>query len=303
MTAVKNLVLGTPRTAIAAFTNKPFFLNLNLLSVILFLATRALSAPLWAQSPEAKTPSLPISPANASVAPPTDSEPFMAKFKKTVIYIETVCLTVGDDGAQKIATFLGTGFLVLHHDPRYPQIVGFNYLVTNRHVARPGSESGAPCTVADYKVRFNLRQSEANGTELSQAFSLGPNVPWAFSTDESVDIATTPFGLDEKKFSFLTFPTSLFLTDEEAKQNHVVEGDSVVFTGLFVQFMGQVKLEPIVREGKIAMIPGEPIPTTLRSLGHIYLVDAHVFGGNSGSPILVKLSRAARQRFDHWHQL
>ena len=38
------------------------------------------------------------------------------------------------------------------------------------------------------------------------------------------------------------------------------------------------------------MIPGEAIPTTLRSLGHVYLIDAHVFGGNSGSPVLVDLA-------------
>jgi hypothetical protein len=80
------------------------------------------------------------------------------------------------------------------------------------------------------------------------------------------------------------------LTAEQASQSHIVEGDSIIFTGLFVQFLGQVKLEPIVREGKIAMIPGEPMPTTLRSLGQVYLVDAHVFGGNSGSPVLVDLA-------------
>jgi hypothetical protein len=62
-----------------------------------------------------------------------------------------------------------------------------------------------------------------------------------------------------------------------------------VFTGLFVQFIGQTKLEPIVREGKIAMIPGEAVPTTMHTLGHVYLVDAHVFGGNSGSPMLIDL--------------
>ena len=89
---------------------------------------------------------------------------------------------------------------------------------------------------------------------------------------------------------FLQFPTSLFLTSAEFKSNRIVEGDSVLFTGVFIQFLGQVKLEPIVREGKIAMIPDEPVPTTLRSLGDIYLVDAHVFGGNSGSPMLVNLA-------------
>jgi len=260
------------------------------LSAMIVVVALMVSLPVFAQQPLANSPQLPVSPANAVATPPANSEPIMSQFKKTVIFLETDCLTTSADGSQTVTPYLGTGFLVLHHDDRFPQIGGFNYLVTNRHVAYPGAENHSPCRVVDYKVRFNLRQPETNGTALSEAFSLGPNVPWSLSTDESADIAVTPFGVDENKFSFLTFPTSLFLTDGQAKQNRVVEGDSVVFTGLFVQFLGQVKLEPIVREGKIAMIPGEPIPTTLRSLGQVYLVDAHVFGGNSGSPILVNLA-------------
>jgi hypothetical protein len=214
----------------------------------------------------------------------------MTRFKKTVVFLESDCIIVNRDGTQSVVPYLGTGFLINHHDDRFPAIGGFYYLVTNRHVATPGAEDHTPCHVVDYKIRLNLKPSDAASGVLSQGFSLGPSMPWAFPTDESVDLAISPIGLDENRFSFLAFPTSLFLTDQLAKENHVVEGDSVVFTGLFVQFLGQAQLEPIVREGKIAMIPGEPMPTTLHALGHVYLIDAHVFGGNSGSPVLVDLA-------------
>jgi hypothetical protein len=35
------------------------------------------------------------------------------------------------------------------------------------------------------------------------------------------------------------------------------------------------------------MIPDEPMMTTTGKLGSLYLGDVHIFGGNSGSPVLV----------------
>ncbi len=152
----------------------------------------------------------------------------------------------------------------------------------------PGIEDHAPCQVLDQKVRLNLKNAAPDGS-YSEVSSGGPGVHWVYPSDPAIDLAVTPIGLDFSKYSQLAFPSALFLTTDQAKQNRLVEGDSVLFTGIFVQFIGQVKSEPIVREGKIAMIPDEEVPTTLRVLGNVYLVDAHVFGGNSGSPMLVNL--------------
>jgi len=80
-----------------------------------------------------------------------------------------------------------------------------------------------------------------------------------------------------------------FLTQAEVEANNIGEGDSVLFTGFFYQFPGLKKFEPIVREGVIAMMPDEQLDTTLRKRGNIYLADVHVFGGNSGSPLLINL--------------
>jgi hypothetical protein len=231
---------------------------------------------------------IPTSPASVAAAPVANSEPIVTQFKKTVVFLETDCIVTDSTGAAKVVPYLGTGFLVIDHDERFPAVQGFNYLVTNRHVTMPGIEDGEPCRVQGYKIRFNLKNAAADGS-YTEVIPGGASVPWVYPSDRAIDLAVTSISLDSARYAQLTFPSSLFLTTEEAKQNHIVEGDSVLFTGLFVQFIGQVRSEPIVREGKIAMIPDEQVPTTLRSLGNVYLVDAHVFGGNSGSPMLVNL--------------
>ena len=81
----------------------------------------------------------------------------------------------------------------------------------------------------------------------------------------------------------------MLATEEVVKADGISEGDPVIFTGLFVQMPGLLKLEPIVRQGSIAMMPDEPIGTTLNKPGSLYLADIHVFGGNSGSPMFVNL--------------
>jgi hypothetical protein len=70
-------------------------------------------------------------------------------------------------------------------------------------------------------------------------------------------------------------------------EQNIAEGDRVVFTGYFYQFLGFSRFEPIIREGIIAMLPSEKMDTTLGKKGHIYLADLHTFGGNSGSPVMV----------------
>ena len=262
--------------------------RLIVFSVLLCIQVTTIYGQLTGAARDAASPAV----AGQTVAA-SNPQPIVKQFKKTVIFLETDCLVTDADGRRTVIPHLGTGALVSHRDPRFPNI-DFNYILTNRHVARPGIEDGIPCQVLDYKVRYNLKVATANGA-LSEIMSLGTAVPWFYPIDPSVDLAILPGGPDPSRYSFVDIPSSIFLTIEEAKKNQVVEGDSVLFTGLFVQFLGQVKLEPIVREGKIAMIPDEQVPTTLRTLGDIYLVDAHVFGGNSGSPMLVNL---AGQRYD-----
>jgi hypothetical protein len=61
-----------------------------------------------------------------------------------------------------------------------------------------------------------------------------------------------------------------------------------MFAGLFIQYVGGSRLEPIVRSGKIAMLPRDQISTTLGKPGRVLLAEVHSFGGNSGSPMFVE---------------
>jgi len=59
-----------------------------------------------------------------------------------------------------------------------------------------------------------------------------------------------------------------------------------VFDGHCYQFPGAERVQPIVRQGVLAMMPDEAIPTPLQNKpGHVYLVDFHAFDGNGGFPI------------------
>ncbi len=237
-----------------------------------------------------QAPSQSVTPAVPSASPAVPvSLPIVDQIKKTVVFLQTDCRVVASDGSTGFSHYAGTSFLLSVTDPRMPDGF-FEYLVTNRHVAQPGIENGKSCDVAGYLMRGDTKTAGPTGS-----YSTIEPIPvsalhWSFSTDASVDLAITPIGLNVDKLDVVFLPSSLLLGQDEVEKNHVVEGDSVLFTGLFVQIVGQNHSEPIVREGKIAMMPREQIPTTLNSLGDVYLVDSHVFGGNSGSPMFIDLA-------------
>jgi len=105
-------------------------------------------------------------------------------------------------------------------------------------------------------------------------------------------LAVMPVIANEAKYDIQWVPESMFAMPDVIAAKGIAEGDPVLFAGFFYQYPGQKKIEPIVRQGILAMIPDEQLLTTLRKPGDIYLVDAHVFGGNSGAPIFVNTNPA-----------
>jgi|GEM_PF-1515959 len=208
---------------------------------------------------------------------------FSQQIKKTIAIIYTTC--VGDT-----QTYEGTGFFVYKQDARLGDNRGFLYLVTNRHVVQPHVESGKPCTVAKQMIRINAKMADPVTGARNALFTVGDEVHWTYPTDDAVDLAAIPFAPDQARFDIEPIPMSMFATRDVVKKENISEGDSVLYVGFFYQFPGNLQIEPIIRQGIIAMIPSEPILTTLGKLGRAYLADAHVFGGNSGSPMFVNLS-------------
>ena len=199
---------------------------------------------------------------------------------------------------------LGTGFLVVvPNDPikgaanPAAEITGFTYLVTNRHVVQPGIEIGQSCKVPlQTFLILNHKPDSTHPTIYAETDRIDQVIKWTFSTDDSVDLAVSPLGITPDQYDFVRIPTFQFLTRDEMDKRTAVEGDPVFFSGLFVQFFNQAvqPLDPIVRSGTLAMVPEGLLPTTMQKKpGHVLLTDAHVFGGNSGSPVFVDIARFA----------
>jgi tetratricopeptide (TPR) repeat protein len=76
------------------------------------------------------------------------------------------------------------------------------------------------------------------------------------------------------------------------KQQGVNENDEILFAGLFAWYPGAKKNYPIVRHGKLALLSQERIPLDRQhpdKTVEVYLADVMSFGGNSGSPVFLRI--------------
>jgi hypothetical protein len=252
-------------------------LRLNYLSFAVALIFLTFSIDTSGQEPKASSwPTLP----GVVINYPTP----LSELKRYVVFI----VVTYRDG-QNISKSEGTGFFVAVPDKRLGEDGGFSYFVTNRHMADPSILVGHPVEILNFSIVANqILPSGDSGQQRIEVQIQNPR--WVFPQDSSIDLAVVPLGLDHKKFDFLTFPETMFVTKDIVQSLRISEGDSVIFTGFFAQFPGRRKIEPIVRQGILAMMPEEEIPTTLKIPGHLYLADLHSFHGNSGSPVFINLS-------------
>jgi hypothetical protein len=109
-------------------------------------------------------------------------------------------------------------------------------------------------------------------------------------SDPTVDIAVIPAWPDETKFDFRAVPMDMIKTKEAFKQTTIAPGSDVFFAGLFVPHVGDKVNTPIIRFGRVAMLPDDRIrwqtdPNKAPELVELYLLETMSFGGNSGSPV------------------
>ena len=156
------------------------------------------------------------------------------------------------------------------------------YLVTNRHVYQRASNRQPTL-----HVRFN--RPMGTGANLYEIPFVNPNgtTPWSIHPDDSVDVAV--IGLNPEKlevdgieFSFFASDDSTFTLDQ-ARENQVCEGDGVFVLGFPLGEAGDERNYTIVRQGIIARAQD-----WLNGDGQSFLIDASIFPGNSGGPILLK---------------
>ena len=163
------------------------------------------------------------------------------------------------------------------------------YLVTNRHVFQRAFERN---TVL--QARFNKPVGAgANVYPLPLRNSDG-SASWTAHPAPDVDVAVlrvNPNMLKQDGIEFSWFPsdTQTFTLDE-AKTSEVSEGDGVFVLGFPLGEAGDERNYTIVRQGIIARAQD-----WLRGAARTFLIDALIFPGNSGGPVLLKPEMASIQ--------
>jgi hypothetical protein len=196
---------------------------------------------------------------------------------KTVVFIYT-----DPDGTRAQAD--GTGFHVSIPSPTVPGRM-WGYLVMAKHmvVTNPNDLNGP--VVPNLWVRVNMKSGGTSMYKLDLITS-GNNQTLFFNSDPSVDVAVFPVkpaDIDKMDVQFL--PEKMLSSADDLRTLNIGVGTDMFFTGMFTGFLGEKRSYPIVRFGKLAMIPDEKIDfsTGLPAAG--YLMEAFSFGGNSGSPV------------------
>lgn len=189
------------------------------------------------------------------------------------LFFSTVYLR-GDDGAGTVWT--GTGFIInyeVEHGGYVP------ILVTNKHVL----ENATTLTIR--MVRGVEGQPTPSATETSV---LGFNhATWLGHPRPEVDVAVIgvnaileQMAQDGAEPFYRGFTADLLLTAEQAQDLDALE--SVTFVGYPNGLYDTANFLPIARRGQTAT----PLQNNYKDLP-AFLIDASVFGGSSGSPVVI----------------
>ncbi len=151
------------------------------------------------------------------------------------------------------------------------------FLVTNRHVFE-GLESAF--------VRFNPK-ADAPARDYELRLLEGGQVKWHAHPDLDVDVAVIPINarfLRQQDIQFSYFRSDEHLADRAtAARLGFTEGDTVYVLGFPMGLVGKERSFVIVRSGCIARIR-DALAASSKEL----LIDAPIFPGNSGGPVVTK---------------
>ena len=178
-----------------------------------------------------------------------------------------VALGVPDSDDEDSIEFVGTGFLYGYSadkgEKRRSQY--YPYLVTNRHVL---DESG------ELTVRLNGRKSSV----------LWSPEFWLSHPDPKIDVAVAPFNIvsSEDSWSWFCNDKNVYFR-EELKNVGFAEGDEVYTLGYPLGLVGDERNYVIARQGIVARIRD-----WYDSRSDTFLIDALIYPGNSGGPVIAK---------------
>jgi len=191
-------------------------------------------------------------------------------------------VAIGERDQKKDVRWMATGFLygyyLMTESEQKERKLYRTYLVTNRHVLDG---------LKRVMIRFNPKSGEP-AKELGLNLVDGEGSPiWSTSPDPEVDIAVVP--LNFKRLEERGLQVSVFQSDVHAApvkklvEIGASEGDFVYVLGFPMGIVGGERSLVIVRGGTIARIRD-----TLDNASRLLLVDASIFPGNSGGPVVSK---------------
>lgn len=192
-------------------------------------------------------------------------------------YIDCV-VAIGIEN-KKEKHWIGTGFFfgkLLEKTPDTKNIYT-TYLVTNKHVLKG---------LDQIIIRFNPKTVESS-KDYHVKLIIDNKPTWHSHPDPDIDVAVIRVNLHTPnnagmKFKFFQSDKEVF-TFNEMKENGVTEGDGVFVLGFPMGIVAEDRQYVFVRSGSIARIKDL---YDLRSKD--YVVDAFVFPGNSGGPVISK---------------
>lgn len=183
----------------------------------------------------------------------------------------------------------GTACIVCVFDGRDPPVATF-YIVTAGHVSSPVDANGNP-------HRLFLRWPHRRGTD--GEYQIVDADRWDRESDTDLAIMRVDGDLPVSRSAdggyWPVYHTQLGGPDN-LLHIPVEEGDAVFAVGLFSQHPGGTEPQPVYRFGNVSLLPREPVlvrlPGNTRREIEAYLIEAHSWGGQSGSPVFLSLTRA-----------
>jgi S1-C subfamily serine protease len=181
---------------------------------------------------------------------------------------------------------VGTGFFygyLIQDDPDPAKRKYETYLVTAKHVVQSFILENKPVS-----VRVNPKEASSEGREFEIANQAQPGSgTWFCHPNPKVDIAAVPINfvyLKEQGIEPNAFASDLHVADrKKLSELDVTAGDGVFVLGFPMGLSGAQRNYVIVRQGAIARIS-----EMLDKASPSFMIDALVFPGNSGGPVVLR---------------
>jgi len=189
-------------------------------------------------------------------------------------------VAIGVDNAGGERAWVASGFLYGHHvEDKESNKEGYQvYLATSRHVLEGRSKA---------YLRFNPSGGEpAREYEVILLDTDGARL-WFPNPDPDIDVAVVPILFDRLREEGIQ--AGFFSSDkhvatiDKVKEMGITEGDFAYVLGFPMGLVGGERNAVIVRSGSIARIRD-----VLENRSREFLLDAFVFPGNSGGPVVSK---------------